>query len=77
MDGQRLSRLGITDPLFVQKLDQGHDPIVPCLVTISLSMPYRPPDWDKDDPCWKLIAAVIELEENNNSSENELPYLPF
>jgi hypothetical protein len=24
-------------------------------------MPHRPSDWEGDDPCWKLIAAVIEL----------------
>ncbi len=31
---------------------------------ISLSLPHRPSDdWEGDDPCWKLIAGVIELSE--------------
>lgn len=74
--GQYLSRIGITDPLFVKKLDQGQEPMVPCLVSISLSMPHRPPNWEGDDPCWKLIAAVIELE-TENSLKDELLDLPF
>lgn len=74
--GQRLKNLGITDPLFVQKLDRGDQPVVPCLVTLSLSMPHRPPNWEGDDPCWKLIAAVIDLEPKNNS-DDELLDLPF
>ncbi|WP_332955721.1 hypothetical protein [Microcoleus sp. AR_TQ3_B6] len=35
-----------------------------CLVTVSLSMPWRPDDWEGDDPCWKLIAGVVELPED-------------
>jgi len=31
---------------------------------VSLSMPWRPDDWEGDDPCWKLIAGVIELPED-------------
>lgn len=26
-------------------------------------MPHRLGDWEGDDPCWKLIAGVIELSE--------------
>ncbi|WP_255532405.1 hypothetical protein [Microcoleus sp. LEGE 07076] len=33
------------------------------MVTVSLSMPWLPDDWEGDDPCWKLIAGVIELPE--------------
>ena len=76
-NGQRLNRLGITDPLLVKKLDQGNEPIVPCLVTVSLSMPHRPPNWEGDDPCWKLIAAVMELETNDYDDQDELLDLPF
>lgn len=51
----------ITDPVFVRRLELGYRPQNPCLVTVSLSMPWRPNNWEGDDPCWKLIAAVIEL----------------
>ncbi len=59
--GLRLINASITDPVFVQKLSYGYRPQHPCLVTVSLSMPYRFEDWEEDDPCWKLIAGVIEL----------------
>ncbi len=56
----------ITDPVFVEKLESGHRPADRCLVTVSLGMPYRPEHWPEDQApaCWKLIAGVIELEEN-------------
>ncbi|MCC3413786.1 MAG: hypothetical protein JGK24_16475 [Microcoleus sp. PH2017_29_MFU_D_A] len=54
----------ITDPVFTRRLDLGYRPEKACLLTISLSMPWRPDDWEGDDPCWKLIAGVIELEED-------------
>jgi hypothetical protein len=54
--------LGVTDPFFCQKLEQGHCPSGPLLLTLSLSLPYTPPDWgEPPDPCWKLVAGVIEL----------------
>ena len=57
-----LTEAKITDPEFVNKLESGYIPQNPCLVTVSLSMPFIPSeDWDKEDPCWKLIAGVIEL----------------
>lgn len=59
--GQQLTDASITDPELVKKLDEGYCPNNPCLVTVSLSMPHRPPNWEGDDPCWKLIAGVIEL----------------
>jgi hypothetical protein len=59
--GLKLSNLSITDPVFVQKLAVGYRPVNPCLVTVSLGMPWRPRNWEGDDPCWKLIAGVIEL----------------
>jgi hypothetical protein len=58
--GQRLTAT-ITDPVFIRRLELGYRPQNPCLVTLSLSMPWRPADWEGDDPCWKLIAAVVEL----------------
>lgn len=62
-NGQQLTDATITDPEFVAKLDNNYRPLNPCLVTVSLSMPYRPQNWGDDDPdpCWKLIAGVIEL----------------
>jgi Protein of unknown function, DUF488 len=36
------------------------------LVTVSLSMPHTPPDWDgPNEPCWKLIAAIIEFSKSD------------
>ncbi len=68
----------ITDPAFVRILELGYRPQHPCLVTVSLSMPWRPSDWEKEgDPCWKLIAAVIELRDlpiKNDQEEEELPF---
>ncbi|WP_186708803.1 dual OB domain-containing protein [Euhalothece natronophila] len=75
-NGQTLRRIGITDPVFVQKLDRGEQPNVPCLVTVSLSMPYRPDNWEGDDPCWKLLAGVIELEPQNNRNDDIID-IPF
>ncbi|WP_198648425.1 hypothetical protein [Cyanothece sp. BG0011] len=61
-NGQQLRDVNITDPEFIERLETGYRPNNPCLVTVSLSMPYRPPHWKKEgNPCWKLIAGVIEL----------------
>lgn len=60
---QRLTAT-ITDPVFIRKLELGYKPQKACLVTVSLSMPWRPDDWEGDDPCWKLIAGVVELPED-------------
>lgn len=60
-NGQRLERAKITDPVFVEKLGAGSQPKNRCLVTVSLSIPWAPPDWEGEDPCWKLIAGVIEI----------------
>ncbi len=58
-----LKDASITDPQLVERLNNDYIPENPCLVTVSLSMPYRPLNWEIDDPrpCWKLIAGVIEL----------------
>lgn len=55
----------ITDPMFIGKTTAGYRPIPNCLLTMSLSMPYKPPEWDEEKApaCWKLIAGVIELAE--------------
>ncbi len=60
-NGQTLSGATITDPVFAEKLESGYQPKQNCLVTVSLSMPWAPPNWEGEDPCWKLIAGVIEL----------------
>jgi hypothetical protein len=61
--GGRALELTITDPVFCDRLKKGHQPSKSCLLTMSLSMPYKPADWTEEEPpvCWKLIAAVIEL----------------
>ncbi len=59
--GQTLEDVSITDPKLTERLDQGDKIEGPCLVTISLSMPHKPPGWEREEPCWKLIAGVIEL----------------
>ena len=61
--GQRLTAT-ITDPVFLKNLELRYRPQKACLVTVSLSMPWRPDDWQGDDPCWKLIASVVELPED-------------
>ena len=62
--GKRLTAT-ITDPIFTRRLELGYSPQQPCLVTVSLSMPWRPSDWEGSDPWWKSIAAVIELPEQD------------
>jgi hypothetical protein len=61
--GDREPAIRITDPVLVGKLSAGYVPSPACLVTLSLSMPYKPADWPEDQPpaCWKLIAGIIEL----------------
>jgi hypothetical protein len=60
--GQHLIEATITDPIFTAKLDWGYLPKHPSLVIVSLTMPIQPLDWEEeDDPCWKIIAGVIEL----------------
>lgn len=65
-NGQQLRDINITDPVFTERLETGYRSQNPCLVTVSLSMPYRPKNWKKEgNPCWKLIAGVIELSDFN------------
>jgi hypothetical protein len=63
LSGGRELEVKITDPVFCEKLNRGYKPSPSCLLTMSLSMPYKPPDWDDDEEpvCWKLIAGVIEI----------------
>lgn len=77
-NGQRLTAI-ITDPVYIRRLELGHQSQSPCFITVSLSMPWRPRDWEGDDPCWKLIAAVVELPEAarnrpTGQPNNELPF---
>ena len=60
--GYKLENASITDPEFVERLESGDRPQKPCLITVSLSLPFRPHEnWSGGNPCWKLIAGVIEL----------------
>lgn len=67
LSGGREIEVGITDPVYFERLNRGHKPSASSLLTMSLSMPHRPPDWDEDDEpvCWKLIAGVIELQKQS------------
>jgi hypothetical protein len=58
--GQELNSAPITDPVFKKGLELGYRPQNSCLVTVSLSLPYRPTDGWQEEPCWKIIAGVIE-----------------
>jgi len=61
--GERLTAR-ITDPVLAEKLEQGYIPGFHCVITVSLSMPFRTEEWESDqEPCWKLIAGVVELEQ--------------
>ena len=62
VSGARMTCM-LTDPLLMERLETGYVPSPHALLTVSLSMPYRPPDWKAEGtPCWKLVAGVIELE---------------
>lgn len=41
-------------------------------------MPWRPDDWRAEgDPCWKLIAKVVELPEEQKikvENDDEIPF---
>ena len=63
--GLQLTDASITDPVFVKKLELSYRPQNPCLITVSLSLPHRFHDWEGDDPCWKLIAGVVELSDSD------------
>ncbi|HEX2957522.1 MAG TPA: DNA helicase RecQ [Chitinispirillaceae bacterium] len=61
--GERLTSR-IVDPFLIEKLEKGYRPARHCLVTVMLSEPFRPKNWQGNEtPCWKLIAGVIELEQ--------------
>ncbi len=56
-----LERIKITDRILLNKLECGYQISVSCLVTVSLSMPFRSDDSWEVDPPWKLVAGVVEL----------------
>lgn len=64
--GQKLTDVKITDPAFVKKLEAGYQIKGEYLVTVSLSIPWRPDNWEDEAPCWKLIAGVIEIPKSTN-----------
>ena len=62
VNGARITCM-LTDPVLTDKLETGYVPCPHALLTVSLSMPYRPPNWEgAGTPCWKLVAGVIELD---------------
>jgi hypothetical protein len=75
--GQQLTA-NITDPVYCAHLDLGHAPAARCLVTVSLSMPWRRPDRpDDEERCYKLIAGVIELNDRDALTPDDLATVPF
>jgi len=57
---QTLVQASITDPVFLEQINQGHRPQGSYFVTVSLSMPWVPRDAPHQPPrCYKLIAGVI------------------
>jgi len=64
LSGGRELDVKITDPVCSERLNSGHKPSPSCFLTMSLSMPHKPSDWDEDEEpvCWKLISGVIELQ---------------
>ncbi|HEY9694894.1 MAG TPA: DUF488 domain-containing protein [Oculatellaceae cyanobacterium] len=60
-NGRSLKAAKITDPVFVSKLEEGYQPVNDCLITVSLGIPWAPENWEGEEPCWKLIAGVIEF----------------
>jgi ATP-dependent DNA helicase RecQ len=60
--GERLTTR-ITDPVLLEKLEQGYIPGAHAIITVSLSMPFVPEaDQSQGPACWKLIAGFIELQ---------------
>ena len=71
--GGRPLEANITDPILHGRLDRGEGPPTgPCLVTMSLGMPYKPPHWPPDAKPghWKLIAGVIDITQPASSAPN-------
>lgn len=69
--GKKLVDIPITDPVFVKKIESGYQSNGNYLITMSLGMPYKPDNWDGDEePCWKLIAGVIEIIDTSVASQN-------
>ncbi|RMF67767.1 MAG: hypothetical protein D6742_06750 [Cyanobacteria bacterium J069] len=51
----------ITDPALLEKLNAGYQPSCFCLLVMSFSQPWKKPDTDDIQRCYRLIAGVIEL----------------
>lgn len=68
MSGEKELEVKITDPVYSNKLNRGWKAARECLLTMSLGMPYKPPEWgEKGKPvCWKLIAGILELRERHS-----------
>jgi RecQ family ATP-dependent DNA helicase len=62
LSGARMTCM-LTDPVLMEKLETGYVPCPHALLTVSLSMAFRPANWEGEGtPCWKLVAGVIELD---------------
>ncbi|QHV00776.1 dual OB domain-containing protein [Synechocystis sp. CACIAM 05] len=54
------TKLSITDPITLEKLESQQSISPHCLLTLSFSQPWHP-DGEKELKCYRLIAGVIEL----------------
>ncbi len=62
VEGEVWRDLKLTDADLMQRLEAGYSPGTECVLTLSLSLPWSPPQWSEEPPCWKLVAGVVELQ---------------
>lgn len=53
--------LKVTDSIIVNKLNSNTKVASDCILTISLTGPWAPPDDFQSERCYKLVAGVVEL----------------
>jgi len=52
--------LKVTDPAIIHKIECGGVISRECLLTISMTTPFKTPSYEKPY-CWKIVAGVVEL----------------
>ncbi|NLE38377.1 MAG: hypothetical protein GX621_10170 [Pirellulaceae bacterium] len=63
----------VTDQVITGKLERREPIAKDALLTVSLAKPWAPQDKSIDPLCYKLVAAVIELEQADPPSTNRPP----
>lgn len=54
--------IGVSDPIVTERLNQGDEISRDCLLTLSLTEPVAFPQWNLPELCYKVVAAVLEVE---------------